>query len=191
MKDPRKRTCPHTDRSLLQGWTRKNKSCSSTRQKAIRQKSATKRTRSRSRESESSRVNTAHDSSLCIDDPALTTQLSKSLMHSPSSAFLSYFESEFFSEKKDEFLAFQSALLRPLKKTIRINTRRIGIDELLSWLGNEGWTFTPTEIPSVFQVDREDRSIPLGSTLPHILGLFYIQEESATHSVHTLQRAYE
>lgn len=100
-----------------------------------------------------------------------------------SKAFLEYFESEFFQGKPEEFSAFQKSLLRPLKKTLRINSERVNPADFADAKTSEGWTLTPTENAVAFRVDREDTGVALGSTLEHLLGEFYIQELSASMSV--------
>lgn len=42
-----------------------------------------------------------------------------------SKSFLDYFQSEFFADKPEEFSKFQGSLLRPLKKTLRINENHV------------------------------------------------------------------
>lgn len=100
-----------------------------------------------------------------------------------SPAFLQYFEQEFFSGKPEEFEAFRKSLLRPLKKTLRINSERVDPETFIREKSAEGWTLSPTENATAFRVDREDTATALGSTLEHLLGDFYIQERSASMSV--------
>jgi 16S rRNA (cytosine1407-C5)-methyltransferase len=98
-------------------------------------------------------------------------------------AFLEYFKNEFFSEDADGFGAFQKSLLRPLKKTLRINTNKRDIGEFVSDKETVGWKFGPTPNGHVFHVDREDTTIALGSNPEHLRGDYYIQELSASMSV--------
>ncbi|MDD4352365.1 MAG: hypothetical protein PHU71_05345 [Candidatus Gracilibacteria bacterium] len=66
---------------------------------------------------------------------------------------------------------------KPLRKSIRINTSKVSVENFKKLVP---WTLDP--IPwcqEGFFVDREDRSIPLGSTWQHIAGLFYIQEAAS------------
>ncbi len=60
-----------------------------------------------------------------------------------------------------------NALVKPLKKSIRINTRKISRDDFLEHAKMQSWTLTETDIPEVFLIDREDTSIALGNTLEH------------------------
>lgn len=100
-----------------------------------------------------------------------------------SPAFLQYFEQEFFSGKPEEFEAFRKSLLRPLKKTLRINSERVDPEAFIREKTAEGWTLSPTENATAFRVDREDTATALGSTVEHLSGDFYIQERSASMSV--------
>ncbi len=100
-----------------------------------------------------------------------------------SKAFLDYFQNEFFLGDAVGLSEFQQSLLRPLKKTLRINPARRSIPEFIQQKTAEGWTFTPTENPLSFRIDRENTEVALGSTLEHLLGDFYIQELSASMSV--------
>ena len=78
-----------------------------------------------------------------------------------SSAFLQYFENEFFPGKPEEFAAFQKSLLRPLKKTLRINSERVDPEAFKTKKESEGWTLSPTENATAFRVDREDTDTAL------------------------------
>lgn len=111
-----------------------------------------------------------------------------------SKSFLEYFRTEFFLENPEEFALFEKSLLRPLPKTLRVNTLRgvrKSIDETaVQSIGNFreeheklGWRFEETTNKRALRVHREDTSLALGSTLEHLLGDFYIQELSASMSV--------
>jgi 16S rRNA (cytosine1407-C5)-methyltransferase len=100
-----------------------------------------------------------------------------------SKAFLEYFRTEFFSDDPEHFSAFENSLLRPLKKTVRVNPLRVDPKGFVRAKTAEGWTFSPTENALAFRVDRKDTSVALGSTVEHLLGDFYVQELSASMSV--------
>ncbi len=74
-----------------------------------------------------------------------------------------------------------SALTKPLKKSIRINTKKITRELFMQHAKDQGWTLTETAIPEVFFIDRDDTTIALGNTLEHRAGWFYIQELAAAH----------
>lgn len=48
-----------------------------------------------------------------------------------NSAFLEYFQTTFFANNPEEFEAFRKSLLRPLKKTLRINRNKRDIAEFI------------------------------------------------------------
>lgn len=98
-------------------------------------------------------------------------------------AFLEYFRQEFFSDDATGFEAFQKSLLRPLKKTLRINTNKIDMEAFMREKETVGWKFGATPNGHVFHVDREDTTIALGSNPEHLRGDYYIQELSASMSV--------
>ncbi|MBT4936533.1 NOL1/NOP2/sun family putative RNA methylase, partial [Candidatus Peregrinibacteria bacterium] len=79
-----------------------------------------------------------------------------------------------------EFEAFKEASLKPLRKSIRINTLKISVDDFKKEAKKLQWKLKP--IPwckNGFWIEREDRSEPLGKSLLHLLGYFYIQEASS------------
>ena len=100
--------------------------------------------------------------------------------------FAEYFRETFFAEKPEEFESFMKNITKPLPKTIRINTNRISLADFKTRAGANNWQLTWTPNPTVFRIDRDDTSMPLGHTLEHLLGYFYIQELSASMSVHYL-----
>jgi 16S rRNA C967 or C1407 C5-methylase (RsmB/RsmF family) len=68
--------------------------------------------------------------------------------------FTQYIHSTFFVHDPEGFEAFQQALHKPLKKTIRINTKRSSID---SWKQeHDTWTLQSTRNARVFAVDRPE-----------------------------------
>ena len=101
---------------------------------------------------------------------------------------------------------FESALSKPLRKTLRVNTNKISIKEFKKHVENKSvapfssgreriqdwvvvnldsneWTLTETPLwDNMFYIDREDTSLALGHTLEHIAGYFYVQELAASSS---------
>ncbi|WP_416304855.1 16S rRNA (cytosine(1407)-C(5))-methyltransferase RsmF [Neptunicella sp. SCSIO 80796] len=71
----------------------------------------------------------------------------------------------------------------PLRKSIRINTLKISVNDFIHKMTAEGWLFDP--IPwcqEGFWLERPDiqeQTLPLGNTAEHLAGLFYIQEASS------------
>lgn len=100
--------------------------------------------------------------------------------------FREYFRENFFADDPEGLDAFLEALTKPLPKTIRVNTTRISVEDFKARARKNGWILTPTDNPTVFRIDRTDLSMPLGHTMEHLLGYFYIQELSASMSVHYL-----
>lgn len=85
----------------------------------------------------------------------------------------------------DEFIA---ACQRPLRRSIRINTLKITVEDFLRLVAPYGWQLTP--IPwcaEGFWIERDDEeALPLGSTAEHLSGMFYIQEASSMLPVSAL-----
>jgi len=82
-------------------------------------------------------------------------------------------------EEYDDFYASQNT---PLPKTLRVNTLKNSKEEFLKWAkkSHPDWILNPHPFgEDIFLIDREDRSTPLGKSLGHIQGRFYIQEASS------------
>ena len=77
----------------------------------------------------------------------------------------------------DEFVA---ACQRPLRRSIRVNTLKITTADFIALVAPYGWRLTPVPwCEEGFWIDRDDETLPLGSTAEHLSGLFYIQEASS------------
>lgn len=77
----------------------------------------------------------------------------------------------------DDFIA---VCQRPLRRSIRINTLKISVSDFLERVAPYGWQLTPVPwCEEGFWIDRDETSLPLGSTAEHLSGLFYIQEASS------------
>nr|WP_207309768.1 16S rRNA (cytosine(1407)-C(5))-methyltransferase RsmF [Enterobacter cloacae] len=78
----------------------------------------------------------------------------------------------------DDFVA---ACQRPLRRSIRVNTLKIGVEAFLELVSPYGWQMTPVPwCKEGFWIERDDEeTLPLGSTAEHLSGLFYIQEASS------------
>ncbi|MDD2487364.1 MAG: hypothetical protein PHS92_03270 [Candidatus Gracilibacteria bacterium] len=100
--------------------------------------------------------------------------------------FIEYFRKNFF-ENEDELKIFLSSLSKHLKKTIRVNTNKIGSDELVERMKNLGYDLNPTFSKNVFYIERgenfDEIERRLGFSLEHLMGYFYIQELGASSSV--------
>lgn len=79
------------------------------------------------------------------------------------------------------FDAFIAISQQPLRRSLRVNTLKISVDDFLLQVAPYNWQLTP--IPwcqEGFWISRDDAdSLPLGSTAEHLSGLFYIQEASS------------
>lgn len=81
---------------------------------------------------------------------------------------------------KDKYDEFAKYMEKPLKKSIRINTKKICIKEFLQYAKLKDWMIE--KIPWInegFYIDRKNKDIPIGKDILNILGYFYIQESSS------------
>lgn len=85
----------------------------------------------------------------------------------------------------DEFIA---ACKRPLRRSIRVNTLKISVEDFLKRAEQNNWQLTPVPwCDTGFWIERaEDDTTPLGNTSEHMSGLFYIQEASSMMPVTAL-----
>lgn len=96
--------------------------------------------------------------------------------------FIDYIQ-ETFKFSKKEMWDFESALSKPLWKSIRINTNKISVEDFLTLAKQNNWSLTPSWLgENMFYIDREDTSVALWNSLEHINGYFYIQEVAASSS---------
>lgn len=79
-------------------------------------------------------------------------------------------------------------MIKPIGKSIRVNTRKIALTDFKLHAKEQGWSLTETDIPEVFLIDRDDTTIALGRTLEHSAGWFYIQEVAAAHPPYLLKK---
>ncbi len=98
--------------------------------------------------------------------------------------FVEYIKSEFgFTD--EEVAKFEEALKTPLKKSIRVNTNKISIEDFKKRVEAKWWILTLTSLwKNIFYVDRptEELTVALGNTPEHISGYFYVQEVAASSS---------
>lgn len=67
-----------------------------------------------------------------------------------------------------------------LRKSMRVNTLKISVEEFLAYAKKHDWQITPVPwCPEGFFIDREDRSIPLGKDILHLIGCSYMQEAAS------------
>lgn len=103
------------------------------------------------------------------------------------SRFSDYIQNTFgFSPAEAEGII--ESMKKPIGKSIRVNTRKITLENFKLHAVEQGWELTETAIPEVFLIDRDDTTIALGNTLEHIAGWFYIQEVAAAHPPYLLKK---
>ncbi len=98
--------------------------------------------------------------------------------------FLNYIKNE-FSFTDEEIKSLEENLSKPLKKSIRVNTRKISIDDFCKLAKSKWWELTPTNVgTNMFYIDRfwDELDTALWNTLEHISGYFYVQEVAASSS---------
>jgi len=96
--------------------------------------------------------------------------------------FLNYIQ-ETFQFPAQEMNDFEATLSKPLKKTLRVNTNKISVEDFKILAENNNWILWETALWSnMFYIDREDTSLALGHTLEHIAGYIYMQELAASSS---------
>ena len=79
-----------------------------------------------------------------------------------------------------QFSRFKALCHQPLRRSIRVNTLKISVDDFLEQVSVYNWQLTPVPwCKEGFWVSRADESLPLGSVAEHLSGLFYIQEASS------------
>ncbi|MZI93277.1 16S rRNA (cytosine(1407)-C(5))-methyltransferase RsmF [Vibrio sp. CAIM 722] len=84
----------------------------------------------------------------------------------------------------DDFIA---ACQRPLRKSIRVNTLKISVDDFLKLAHNKQWQLSPVPwCETGFWIEADETLVPLGNTAEHMAGLFYIQEASSMMPVSAL-----
>lgn len=110
-----------------------------------------------------------------------------SLWYSPVAQNSVFFPDEFLTQMREAMPAhlafddFIEACQRPLRRSLRVNTLKITVDDFLALVAPYGWQLTPVPwCAEGFWIERDDEeALPLGSTAEHLSGLFYIQEASS------------
>jgi len=79
-----------------------------------------------------------------------------------------------------DVLALKEASAKPLRKCIRVNTLKMTVEDFTTYAADQDWKLEPVPwCKEGFFIDREDRSVPLGKDLLHLLGYTYMQEASS------------
>ncbi|NOS67314.1 MAG: NOL1/NOP2/sun family putative RNA methylase [Candidatus Peribacteraceae bacterium] len=79
-----------------------------------------------------------------------------------------------------DLAALNAASVKPLRKSLRVNTLKTSVEEFKAAAQKRGWQLSPVPwCPEAFFIDREDRSVALGKDLLHLLGHVYMQEAAS------------
>ena len=82
---------------------------------------------------------------------------------------------------------FIAACQRPLRKSIRVNTLKVSIEEFTQRAEQKGWQLEPVPwCEEGFWIEADESEVPLGNSAEHMSGLFYIQEASSMMPVSAL-----
>ncbi|KOO08127.1 16S rRNA (cytosine(1407)-C(5))-methyltransferase RsmF [Vibrio hepatarius] len=82
---------------------------------------------------------------------------------------------------------FVAACQRPLRKSIRVNTLKISVEQFVQRAQEKGWQLSPVPwCTEGFWIEADETIVPLGNTAEHMSGLFYIQEASSMMPVSAL-----
>lgn len=82
---------------------------------------------------------------------------------------------------------FIAACQRPLRKSIRVNTLKVTIEEFTQRAQQKGWQLEPVPwCEEGFWIEADESEVPLGNSAEHMSGLFYIQEASSMMPVSAL-----
>lgn len=82
---------------------------------------------------------------------------------------------------------FIAACQRPLRKSIRVNTLKVTIEEFIQRAQQKGWQLEPVPwCEEGFWIEADESDVPLGNSAEHMSGLFYIQEASSMMPVSAL-----
>ncbi|MCU4676801.1 16S rRNA (cytosine(1407)-C(5))-methyltransferase RsmF [Catenovulum sp. 2E275] len=79
--------------------------------------------------------------------------------------------------------SFAEYCAKPLRKSIRVNTLKISVDNFIQLANHKNWHLSPVPWCDtgfwLQRPDEEENTIGLGNTAEHVAGLFYIQEASS------------
>jgi len=86
-----------------------------------------------------------------------------------------------------DLTALKEASDKPLRKSVRVNTLKMSVEDFLSYAKKKDWHIEPVLwCKEGFFIDRDDRSEALGKDLLHLLGYIYMQEASSMLPVELL-----
>lgn len=87
-----------------------------------------------------------------------------------------------------DLAALNAISAKPLRKSVRVNTLKISVEDFLTYGKEKGWELTPVPWCSeAFFIERENRDEALGRDELHLLGGFYMQESASMLPAELLQ----
>lgn len=87
-----------------------------------------------------------------------------------------------------DLVALNEFSSRPLRKSVRVNTLKLSVEDFLEYGKKKGWELTPVPwCKEAFFIDRENREEALGRDVWHLLGGFYMQESASMLPAELLQ----
>ncbi|HVW66169.1 MAG TPA: NOL1/NOP2/sun family putative RNA methylase [Candidatus Peribacteraceae bacterium] len=79
-----------------------------------------------------------------------------------------------------DLTALKDFSARPLRKSVRVNTLKMSVEDFKAYAQEKGWKLSPVPwTREGFFIEREDRSVALGRDLLHLIGCFYMQEAAS------------
>ncbi|MDR9828666.1 16S rRNA (cytosine(1407)-C(5))-methyltransferase RsmF [Vibrio sp. FNV 38] len=93
-------------------------------------------------------------------------------------AFIQHIEA--ILPKGENIQDFISACQRPLRKSIRVNTLKVSVEDFKLIAERNNWSLSSVPwCKEGFWIDADESVVPLGNTAEHMAGWFYIQEASS------------
>ncbi len=89
----------------------------------------------------------------------------------------------------DEIAALSAALEQPLYPSIRLNTLKVDRSIIEAWAVRFGWQLEPVSFCATGWQILNNPEIPLGRTLPHRMGQYYIQDAASMIPVEMFSEA--
>ena len=109
--------------------------------------------------------------------------------YQPKPAFISRIK-ELLDSEEDVKKFFEVTKSKP-RKSIRVNTIKINVEELVDRLKKKGWEieqpFINQKIPEIIVIKSELKPGELGNSREHVLGYYYVQEITSMMPILALQ----
>lgn len=79
-----------------------------------------------------------------------------------------------------DLTALNEWTVKPLRKSLRVNTLKCSVSDMLAWGKSKDWILEPVPwCEEGFFIDRVDREEALGKDFMHLMGAFYLQEAAS------------